>query len=140
MGSAKEYLGNIKKLDNLINSLIAEHDSMKAMATKVTATYEGERVQASSSQERMADTVAKMIDYQNQINENIDKFVDMKSSILQVLHTLDNADYISILYKRYFEYKAWEVIACEMGYTYRWVTKLHGRALNCMDNILNEKK
>lgn len=140
VGKAREYLEGIKKLDNLINSLIAEYESMQAMATKVTSVNEGDRVQASGSQEKMADIVVKMVDYQNAINSNIDKYVDMKNNILEVLKQLDNADHISVLYKRYFEYKGWEVIACEMGYTYRWVTKLHGRALNSMDNILNEKK
>lgn len=140
MGKAREYLEGIKKLDNIINSLIAEYETMKAMATKVTSVNAGDRVQASGSQEKMADMVAKMVDYQNTINANIDKYINMRNNILEVIELLDNADHIAVLYKRHFEYKGWEVIACEMGYTYRWVTKLHGRALNCMDNILNEKK
>lgn len=139
MGKAREYLEGIEKLDNIINSLIAEYETMKDMVTKITAVNEGDRVQASGSQEKMADMVVKMIDYQNTINANIDKYINMRNNILTVLQLLEKADHINVLYKRYFEFKSWEVIACEMGYTYRWVTKLHGRALNALDNILNEK-
>ena len=137
--AAKEYLEGIKKLDNIINSLIAECDIIRATTMKITASTEGERVQASGSQERMADMVCKLVDCENTINDNIDKYVDMRQNIFSVLKMLDEADHISLLYKRYFEYKSWEVIACEMGYTWRWVMKLHGRALNAMDKILNNE-
>lgn len=137
--AAKEYLEGIKKLDNIINSLIAECDIIRATTMKITASTEGERVQASGSQERMADMVCKLVDCENTINDNIDKYVDMRQNIFSVLKMLDEADHISLLYKRYFEYKSWEVIACEMGYTWRWVMKLHGRALNALDKILNEQ-
>lgn len=137
--TAKEYLEGIKRLDNIINSLIAEYDAIKGMTTKITASSEGDRVQASNSQERMADMVCRMVDCQNNINANIDKYVDMRNDILEELQHLDNADHIAVLYKRYFEFKKWEQIACEMSLGWRGTLKLHGRALNAMDNILNDK-
>lgn len=136
---AKEYLEGIKRLDNIINSLIAEYDAIKGMTTKITASSEGDRVQASGSQERMADMVCKMVDCQNNINANIDKYVNMRNNILEVLQLLDNADHIAVLYKRYFEFKKWEQIACEIGIGWRGTLKLHGRALNAMDKILNNE-
>lgn len=139
MGSAKEYLEGIKKLDNIINSLIAEYEMLKDMSTKITASTEGERVQASGSQERMADMVARMVDCQNNINYNIDKYINMRMNILEVLQLLDNADHIAVLYKRYYEYKKWEQIAGEMQMGWRGTLKLHGRALNAMDKILEDK-
>ena len=136
---AKEYLEGIKRLDNIINSLIAEYETLKGMTMKITASTEGDRVQASGSQEKMADIVCKMIDCQNSINSNIDKYINMRKNILEVIQLLDNADHIAVLYKRYYEYKKWEQIACEMGLGWRGTLKLHGRALNAMDNILNDK-
>lgn len=136
---AKEYLEGIKRLDNIINSLIAEYDAIKGMTTKITASSEGDRVQASGSQERMADMVCKMVDCQNSINANIDKYINMRNNILEVVQLLDNADHIAVLYKRYFEFKKWEQIACEIGLGWRGTLKLHGRALNAMDKILNNE-
>jgi hypothetical protein len=137
--SAKEYLQGIKKLDSLINSLTEEYETMRSLALKVTASNDGERVQNSGDQDKMGNMVIRLIEQQEKINRNIDKYIDMRRSIHEVICTLDNGDHIALLYKRYFEYKSWEVIAYEMGYTYRWVTKLHGNALRELDNILDEK-
>ena len=136
---AIEYLKQIKKLDNLINNKIEEVERLRCMAVKVTTSCEGEKVKSSGSQERMADTVSMIIDLQNEINEDIDRFVNMKKNIMNVIDSLENADYINILYCRYYHYMSWESIACEMGYTYRWICTLHGRALAKMDAILEGK-
>ncbi len=137
--TAKEYLQGIKKLDSLINSLTEEYETMRSLALKVTASNDGERVQNSGSDDKMADMVIRLIEQQEKINRNIDKYINMRANIHEVLSLLDNGDHIRLLYKRYFEYKSWEVIAYEMGYTYRWVTKIHGNALTELDKILGEK-
>lgn len=137
--SAKEYLQGIKKLDSLINSLIEEYETMRSLAFKVTASSDGERVQSSGNQDKMGNIVIKLMEQQEKINRTIDKYIDMKSNIHEVLSLLDNGDHIRLLYKRYFEYKSWEVIAYEMNYTYRWVTKMHGKALVELDKILDER-
>lgn len=136
---AKEYLEGIKKLDNIINSLIAEYETIKNMTTKITASTEGERVLSSGSQQKMADMVAKMVDCQDSINHNVEKYINMRGNILSVLNLLDNGDYIAVLYKRYFEYKKWEQIAGELQMGWRGTMKLHGRALAAMDKILEDK-
>ncbi len=138
--SAKEYLQGIKKLDSLINSLQAEYETMKCLALKVTSSNDGERVQSSGSDDKLADMVIRLMEQQDRINSNIDKYIRMRGNIHEVISLLDNGDHIRLLYKRYFEFKTWETIACEMGYTYRWVTKHHGRALIELDRILCEKQ
>lgn len=134
--SAKEYLQGIKKLDSLINSLTEEYETMRSLALKVTASNDGERVQNSGNQDKLGNMVIKLIEQQEKINRNIDKYINMRANIHEVLSLLDNGDHIRLLYKRYFEYKSWEVIAYEMHYTYRWVTKMHGKALIELDKIL----
>lgn len=137
---AIDYLKQIKKLDNLIKNKIDEVDRLMCMATKVTASSDGERVKSSGSQERMADTVTSIIDLKEEINADIDRFINMKRNIMQVIDSLDNADYINLLYCRYYHYMTWEAIACEMGYTYAWICTLHVRALNKMDALLEGKE
>ena len=134
---AIEYLRQIKRLDNLIHSKMEEVERLRCMAAKVTASSDGERVKSSGSQQKMADTVDKILDLQEEIKEDIDRFVTMKRNVMQVIDCMENADYINLLYCRYFQYMTWEAIACRMGYTYKWVCTLHGRALNQMDAILD---
>jgi len=40
-----------------------------------------------------------------------------------------NTKYLQVLYKRYVEYKSFEQIAVEMGYTYDYIRKIHIKAL-----------
>ena len=98
----------------------------------------GERVQSSGSQQKMADCVTKIVELQEHINREIDTFVDYKEQARKLLSNCD-ADCINLLYKRYFQFKTWEVIAVEMNFTYKWVCGgLHQRALSQYQKGLDE--
>lgn len=137
---AKEYLRQIKTMDAKINTDIEELASLEALATKTTSVLGDERVQSSGSQQKMADAVVKIADLRNRINEQIDRFVDYKEEVKNLLFEACDGDCISLLYKRYFQYKKWEEIAMEMNYTFRWVSGgLHQRALSQVQKVLDER-
>ena len=48
-----------------------------------------------------------------------DEYISSKLAEAERLKALamTNKDYVSILYKRYFEHKTWEKIACETNYS-----------------------
>ena len=125
-------------MDKLIDNKLLEVEQLEALATKVTSCSSGDRVQTSGNQDKMADTVIKIIELKNNINADIDRLVDLKKEILAVIDAIQDADMIDILYKRYFQYKKWEQIALEMHYTYQWICKLHGRALQQVEKIRSE--
>lgn len=136
---AINYLKQIKIMDAKINSDIEELASLEALATKTTAVLGGERVQVSGSQQKMADCVAKIIDMQVQINNEIDAFVEYKQEARCILTACD-ADCITLLHKRYFQFQTWEQIAVDMCFTYQWVSGgLHKRALSQVQKVLDEK-
>jgi DNA-directed RNA polymerase specialized sigma subunit len=83
--------------------------------------------------------VAKIVDLQEEINRKIDNYVDLKREISAVLEQMDDPDQVKVLHKRYFEYKPWERIACEMSYSFRNVCYIHGKALQAVDAILEGK-
>lgn len=135
---AKDYLGQIRLLDVLIQNKQLEIEQLETLATRVTSVNEGDRVQASGNQDKMADIVCKIVELRKEINADIDKLVDLKSEIIPIIDAVQDADMIDVLYKRYIQYKKWEEIALEMHYTYQWVCKLHGRALQKIDMIRKE--
>lgn len=118
-------LKNIKKLDKLIEEKTTEIDRLRTLATKVNQCSEGERVQTSSAGDKISEYVVKIVDLQNEINEDIKKLVDLKRDCIKYIDTLDDPILIGILYKRYFEYKTWENIAEELGITRQWASKKH---------------
>lgn len=123
-------LKQIKKLDVLINSKLEEIESLKTLATKVNAPLNQERVQSSGSNDQLGECVAKIVDLQNEINDDIDAFINLKREVMRKIDSIDNSQYCDLLYKRYFEYKTWECVAEEMNLSREWVRNLHNRALN----------
>ena len=82
-----------------------------------------------SSTSPMADIVTKIIDLQDEINSDIDKLVDLKREIVEVIKAVDCIEFQTILEKRYLCFMPWEQIALDMNYEMRYLYKVHNRAL-----------
>lgn len=137
--TAKEFLSQAYRLGKKIDWKIQQVDSLNDLATKATGTLTGMPHTPSPSTSRLADVVAKIVDMQEVINAEIDRLVDIKAEIAEVIRKVENDDYRSLLELRYLCYKEWEVIAQEMHYSLRWTYTMHGRALAVVDKILEEK-
>lgn len=138
--TAKEYLQQIRKADIMINNKIEEIKSINELLTKTTPTpSDGTSSGGGGSSDRMSERIAKKLDIEAETNAEIDKLVDLKREALRKIEQLE-ANKMDVLYKKYFQFKTWETIACEMSYTYQWVCELHGRALQDLNGVLNAKK
>ncbi len=138
---AKAYLKQIKFMDAKINTRLEEVTRLQTLATKTTSVMGGERVQASTSQQKMADCVTRIVALKDEINAEIDRFVNRKQEALKIMDEHCDPDCINLLYSRYFQYKPWEQIAVELNYTYKWVSGgLHQRALSQVQKGLDERK
>ena len=128
---AKEYLQQLRRLDIVIDQKIKELDDLKIKSTCIGGfDYSKERVQTSpSSDAPYVKTVSRMIDLNEEINRDIDDFVDRKHKIINEIQSLENTKHIQILFKKYVEYKTFEQISVEMNYTYQYIVLLHGYAL-----------
>ena len=137
--SAQEYLRQVRIYDIQINSLLEEKAQMEALARKVTASWGSEHVGGSGNQDKMGDTVAKILDLEKKIDLAVDKFVDKKAEVRGVIEKVTNPDQLELLLKIYIHYESLEKVACEMGYTYRNACYIHGRALQTVEAILAEQ-
>ncbi len=136
MCDAKVYLKRIKWLDVQIDGLLHDLERENARATKVTATISPVVVAHSGSQGNVEDPVLKIIALKDEINQKIDRFVDLKREIESIIEKIEDANQVAVLRKRYFEYKSWEQIAVEVGCKYRNVHYIHGDALKAVDALL----
>lgn len=137
---AINYLKQIKMLDSQINNDIDELAQLEALATKTTSVLGGERVQASGSQQKMADCAVKIVDMKDRLAKEIDNFIDYKNNARKLLSEACDADCCRLLHLRYFMYKTWEEIAVIMNFTYQWVSGgLHQRALSQLQKALDER-
>ena len=83
--TAKEFLSQAYRLDKKIDWKIQQVDSLNDLATKATGTLTGMPHAPSPSTSRLADVVAKIVDMQEVINTEIDRLVDIKAEITEVI-------------------------------------------------------
>lgn len=138
MSEAKEYLLSVKRLDAQINVRLSELEELQDKLKHITPVLSTDKVSGGGGvQDRMADAVARVVDLQQIINADIDRFADMKQEALALLDKMENPVYMTLLHRRYFLHHSFEKIASDMNYTYRWVTRLHGRALQEYEKLMN---
>lgn len=130
----KDFLRQIRKIDILINAKQEEIERLRSKITYPGISYE-ERTSSSFTNGKEANII-KLVEYEEELNKKIDEYIDKKKEVAHIIDQLKNADYIDILYKRYFQFKTWEEIASEKGYTFQWVHKLHARALKEVEKLL----
>lgn len=138
----KEYLQQIRKIDVEIQHSIAELDSLKALSTTISAMdYSKPRVQGGGYDDAsFVRTMWKICDLEQEINRQIDTYVDLRHRIICEIQSIRNVVYSELLYKRYVEYKDYDVIANELGCTKHWVKHLHSKAIAVFDVEKNTKK
>lgn len=127
--TAKEYLGQAYWLDTRINSKLNMVASLREMATRTTSVMGDEAVSHARNVHSTQDVIAKIVDLENEINADIDRLVDMKQEIMNVIASIDRVDYCLVLELRYLCFNSWEEIAQKMNCTVSNAYKLHFKAL-----------
>ena len=82
---AKKYLKRVEKIDFMIQNKISELKQWKTIALSVTGRADGQRVQSSGSNQKMANAVEKCIDIENEINLLIDKLYNEKQEVIGII-------------------------------------------------------
>jgi len=138
-GPGQTYLERIKWYDVLIDSKLEELSTLNSVVRRITPVMKDTGGGAGGNQDRIGDTIAKIVDLQEEINRDVDTFVDKKREATKLLKKLEKPLHYQILHKRYVLYKSFEQIAAETHYSYRNVTHAHGRALQAFDKVLEEQ-
>lgn len=136
---AKEYLRSIKKADAIINEKLKELDQLRGMRYKVTQTLKPVMVSGGSSQGGFTEASDRLIDLEREINRDIDRFVDLKREAAALLAKLENPNHYGVLHRHYILFESFEQVAVDMGYTYRNICYMHGRALQAFQRVLDEQ-
>lgn len=126
--TAKEYLQQVRLADVKMLQRINQLKEVRASISYISGIdYSKDRVQTTPQAGNKQ--IEKLVDLEAEVNNIIDETVAAKHKIISEIQSLDNADYIQLLYKRYIEYKPFETIASEMYLSYYRICHLHGDAL-----------
>ena len=134
---AKEFLNQAYLLDQRIKSKSEQIQSLNELATKCTATLTGMPRNPNRGGSTMADAVCKIIDLQNEIAADMDRLVQIKKDIVDVIAKVDDVKFRILLEKRYLCGETWEEITMSLYHNRRWVFRLHDKALDAVQEILD---
>lgn len=129
----KDFLQGYQKAKRKYGELLERLNEIETIITGISFDYSNEKVQSSpiNYDDNLATFSDLRTDCINAATAAIDKMEEVCSVIDKVEGTKGE-----ILHKRYILGKHWEEIAVEMHYNYRTVTKLHGKALPIVAEIL----
>lgn len=127
--NAREYLSQAYRLDLEIKNKLEIMEGMNSLATKATSTFSLVPPSGTRNVHRLEETLAKIVDMDVEINNKIDKLVDLKKEIVEVISAVDNKEYRLLLEMRYLRFLTWEEIAHEFNYNIRHIYRIHGEAL-----------
>ena len=136
--TAKEYLRQLKTLDNMINAKLLERERIRALSEKVTVS-QSEKVQCSSGG-GFENVVIKIQELEDEINADVDKLVDLKREARGLIGKLEDERYKAVLSMRYISDMTFEMIAETMHYSLGTIHNLHARGLKEFDKVFSEKK
>jgi predicted transcriptional regulator len=123
-----KYLKQYKYLDLKINNLLDEKERWKTKAEKVTSTI-SDMPNGNDGENQRENAMCMMIDIDKEINNTIDKYYDLGKEIKKSIENIEGDELKVLLTGRYIIGRTFEQIAVDMNYTWRWIHKLHSKAL-----------
>jgi DNA-directed RNA polymerase specialized sigma subunit len=121
-------------LDSRIEANREKVQRLKESAEGTTSNLSPNKVQTSTSKQKMADAVISYADLEKTIQADEEK----KQGIIDTISLLNPYE-STVLYKRYVEDKSLWVISREMKKSYSWATKVHSTGIKNIQKIINEK-
>lgn len=122
----KDYLRQIYRLDRRI-----ELDRQKIEKLRAVLDYKPPSggSGSGSSADRIPDTLAKIIEYEEQAERLTKRYIELYIEIEKAIAAVGDPVLREVLERRYLLYQKWEEIADAMHRDLRWVYRLHGKAL-----------
>ena len=136
---AQQFLSQVEKLDAIIRNKLIEQKQWRDIALGITANMEGERVQSSGSQSKMADAINRCVDMEAEIDSIVGSLVEVKREVIATIEKLDSPTEYNVLHLRYIQFLSLQEIADKYCREYGWATTTHGRALAHVQAILDKR-
>ncbi len=149
---AKTFLRQLRKIDKMIVNKEIEIEQWKEIAGGTTSQMGGERVQSSSSQDKMGDAVCVYTTIEEEVRKHRDEQIEKRQDVIRVIEQLEAIEY-DVLHKMYVgkivkkkdgtsynHYFDFQEIADLYDRSYSTITTIHGRALKNVQRILDSRK
>ena len=127
--TAKEYLWRVRDAEQELRQLEMEYKQARDDMLHLKAIeYDKERVSTSRIGD-LSDAIAALEQYAEDVKAQWDRLIALRKAAKVLIDRVPDGRYRAILQGRYLYGQSWEQVAVGLGYTYRHVLWMHGKAL-----------
>lgn len=132
-----EVLNSVRKLDQLIDAKLAERERLMSIAKDISPRLSDGMPRGNSGMpsQKMADAVCALVDLEKETDRLVDKYVDTKKQIANVLEKLPEKEY-GVLHRYYMRNMTWEQVAEDMGYSMRQVYRIKQNGMEMLQDVI----
>lgn len=127
----KHFLRQAYKIETRIDSKLEQLESLRSLAEKATATLDASPSKPTGPGKGQ-DILAKIMDLELEIQKDIQELLAVKEDVQKLIKSVDEPELRVLLELRYLCYRSWNDIADSLNYDLRWVHRLHGKALQAL--------
>lgn len=138
--NALEYLSQAYLLEQRIETRAQQISSLRSLARSMNAFSENDPVKHDRNVTCLEDTVIKIMEWEHELNLEIDRLVDLKREIHDVISQVKDVNLRLVLEKRHLCFESWPRIAEEMGRSVRWAQIKHRMGLIAVEAVLERKE
>ena len=121
----KQYLTAKKRYITTSRNL----EECETMITRLNIDYSKEKVKSSAQPDRLGDLIDRLIYLKSVFLSTAEESTEKMEATLRFIESIENPQHHELISRHYIHGEAWEEVAEEMGYTYRYILKLHDEAL-----------
>lgn len=126
--TTKEYLRQYINAKNRFKAISDEMIEIRSEATRITPVI-SDMPSGSHVNDKIALSVEKLDECAKKLEKEAKRMQEAMDNVQSVIDSVSNPTYRQVLTYRYINGYTWEQIAVKMNYTYRNITRLHGKAL-----------
>jgi chromosome segregation ATPase len=124
----KHWLSRYQSINRQVKSKLDEIERLRSLETKITPTL-SDMPKGGGVSNKIEFVTERIDEIERQMSDELKDLVDTRAEIEAAIQGIDAAVYRELLERRYIYGEHWEQIAVDMSYDYRWVLRLHGKAL-----------
>ena len=133
---AKEYLSQAFVMDRRIKAKETQLDALKEHVPYTGPVYGDVKVDSNKVHSAVEYSAVRLVSLSDEIKEDIAELAEKMKEIQRTIRRLDNSEMEVILEMRYLSFMSWEKIIDRMGYSPRYVFKMHSAALRRIKNFI----
>lgn len=123
----KEYLKDYRTHTRRVNRIESEIEEIRSM--KIYPSMNNDGMPHSQNQVDLSKYAVELTEKEETLYQEGVEQVKAFKNIIWKINQLEDENERDVLFYRYIKSKSWWEIAELMGYSERWITELHGRAL-----------